>query len=152
MQWNSLLNLIWHYQTTIEDTIEWFMPDTCPPVEKALGPAALGLYPLLDMYQGINHPMVGSIVMSCHYIRNQCSSNCDSLIQLLCLLLKFHCCWVYSLVEWCHLTKRFLREYFTNDKTRIWWRIWRKCGWIVRYSSVLLSTCKTANPDLCILI
>ena len=37
-------------------------PDTCPPMGKNLGPVALGLYLLSGMYEGINHPMVGSIV------------------------------------------------------------------------------------------
>ena len=34
----------------------------CPPMGKALWPVALGLFPLSGMYQGINHPLVGSIV------------------------------------------------------------------------------------------
>ena len=38
------------------------MPDICPPVGKALGPAGLGLFPLSGMYQGINHAVAGSIV------------------------------------------------------------------------------------------
>ena len=38
------------------------MPDSCPPMGKALEPVALRFFPLLGMYQGINHPMAGSIV------------------------------------------------------------------------------------------
>ncbi len=38
------------------------MHDTCPPMGNNLGPDALGLFSLLGMYQGITHPLVGSIV------------------------------------------------------------------------------------------
>ncbi len=38
------------------------MPDTCPLMGKALGPAAFRLFSLSGMYQDMYHPMVGAIV------------------------------------------------------------------------------------------